>query len=375
MSAISAETLLKRHQKLSETLQADGFAGVILNPSPSLVYFTGMHFHLSERPVVFLYAPGKAPALVLPELEALKTKGLEYELNTFTYPEDPTSWGAAFEKAVASLGINSGRIAVESRNMRYLELGFLQDAMPEAKFVTAEESIAKIRMYKGAEEIAAMRKAAQVAQDALQATMPVIKVGATEREIANELTIQLLKNGSEPEMPFAPIVASGPNSANPHAFPTDRKLQEGDLLIIDWGASVDGYFSDITRTFAIGEVELEFKRIHEITLLANTAARNIAAPGITCGAVDREARDAIEDNNYGEYFNHRTGHGLGMEGHEEPYMRSDNTMPLETGMTFTIEPGIYLAGRGGVRIEDDVLVTEDGLESFTDLPRELITIN
>ena len=375
MPSITAQTLLKRHQKLSETLQADGFAGVVLNPSPSLVYFTGMHFHLSERPVVLLFAPDKPPAMVLPELEALKTQGLDYKLNAFVYGEDPTLWSAAFEQAVASIGLTAGRIAVESRNLRYLELGFLQDVVPGAKFVTAEESIAKLRMYKDAEEITAMRQSARVAQAALQATLPMIKVGTSEREVANELIIQLLKHGSEPEIPFSPIVASGSNSANPHAFPTDRKLREGDLLIIDWGASIDGYYADITRTFAIGAVEEEFERIHEITRLANKAARAIAAPGITCGAVDREARDVIADNGYGDFFTHRTGHGLGLEGHEEPYIRSDNTLPLETRMTFTIEPGIYLAGRGGVRIEDDVLVTESGLESFTDLPRDLIFLS
>ena len=168
MSSISAETLLKRHQKLSETLNADGFAGAVLNPSPSLVYFTGMHFHLSERPVVFLFAPGKSPGTGVAGVGSPEGARI-WNMNSMPlpYPEDPTLWGAAFEKAVEALGLRSGRMAIESRSMRYLELGFLQEVMPEAKFVTAEESIAKIRMYKDAEEVAAMRKAAQVAQACL----------------------------------------------------------------------------------------------------------------------------------------------------------------------------------------------------------------
>jgi Xaa-Pro dipeptidase len=193
----------------------------------------------------------------------------------------------------------------------------------------------------------------------------------TERALAAEITVGLLREGSESQIPFAPIVAPGPNSANPHAFPSDRQLQKGDLLIIDWGANVGGYFSDLTRTFAIGEVDDELQRIAQIVLEANEAARRIAGPGVAAEDVDHAARQVIEDGGYGEFFIHRTGHGLGMEVHEEPYIRAGNSFPLTPGMTFTIEPGIYLPGRGGVRIEDDVVITEHGLRSLSDMPREL----
>jgi len=169
-------------------------------------------------------------------------------------------------------------------------------------------------------------------------------------------------------------VASGPNSASGHAFPTERKLAAGDLLVIDWGASAAGYFADITRTFAVGEVEEELAKVHRIVQEANAAGRAAVRAGATCGSVDDAARSVIQAAGYGEYFIHRTGHGLGMEIHEEPYMRAGNEMVLEPGMTFTIEPGIYLPGRGGVRIEDNMVVTEDGGESLTDLRRELVHI-
>jgi Xaa-Pro dipeptidase len=143
------------------------------------------------------------------------------------------------------------------------------------------------------------------------------------------------------------------------------------MLVIDWGASYNGYISDITRTFAVGEVESEMEQIATIVLQANTAGRLAIRPGVPAGEVDQAARSVIEAAGYGRFFTHRTGHGLGMEGHEEPYIRSGSDLPLAAGMTFTIEPGIYLPDRNGVRIEDDVVVTEQGMESLTDLPREL----
>ena len=201
--------------------------------------------------------------------------------------------------------------------------------------------------------------------------LPLIKIGMSEKEVAAELVLQIFRRGSGVELPFQPIVATGPNSANPHAFPTERKLAKGDLLVIDWGANVDGYFSDLTRTFGVGEVNAEQEKLHSTVQEANTAALETAKPGVTCGDVDKAAREVIEKAGYGEYFVHRTGHGLGMEGHEEPYIRAGNPMPLEPGMTFTIEPGIYVPGENGVRVEDDVVVTEEGLLSLSDMSRGL----
>ena len=216
-----------------------------------------------------------------------------------------------------------------------------------------------------------MRKAVEIAQAALGATLPSIKINMTERELASELVLQLFRAGTDPDMPFSPIVSCGPNSANPHASPTDRRLTPGDLLVIDWGASHRGYCSDITRTFAIGEPAPEETRIAEIVLQANTAAREAARPGVQASSVDFAARNVIDQAGFGKYFIHRTGHGLGMEGHEPPYIRSDNELILQPGMVFTIEPGIYLPERNGVRIEDNVVITDDGSVCLTDLPRDL----
>jgi Xaa-Pro dipeptidase len=277
----------------------------------------------------------------------------------------------AFHKAVQSLGLDGKRIGVEPRQMRLLEFRHVKNGAPEADYPDASEVLASLRLRKEKEEIEAMRRAVKVAQNALEATIPLVKIGMTEKELAAELVTQLLKHGSEPEMPFSPIVSGGPNSANPHASPTGRRLQAGDLLVIDWGATVDGYISDLTRTFAVGEVEAEYEKIHKLVQEANAAGRVAGKPGVPCAAVDKAARDVIESAGYGQYFTHRTGHGIGMESHEEPYMRGDNMQILEPGMAYTVEPGIYLPGRNGVRVEDNMVVTESGSESLSDMPREI----
>lgn len=371
---LTAEIIRARQKKLERAITEAGLDAIALNPGPSLTYLTGLHFHLMERPFLLIFSPGKTPSLVLPELEAPKLEALPFELNAFAYGENPLDWTKAFAGAAHASGVAGKRVGVETRQMRLLEIGFFEEAAAGTKFVPAEDVVAELRMYKDAAEANAMRRAAQVAQKALEATLPLVRIGMDEQELAGELVVQLLRNGSNPRMPFAPIVAAGPNSANPHATPTTRKIRNGDLLLFDWGAAVDDYFSDITRTFAVGDVEPELAKIAGIVKDANTAAREAAKPGVPMKAVDDAARGVITKAGYGPYFTHRTGHGLGMEGHEEPYVRGDNEQRLKTGMTFTIEPGIYLPGRGGVRIEDDVIVTENGLESFTDMPRELARI-
>ena len=360
-----------RLDKLNATLHASGLDSVILNPGPTLTYLTGLHFHLMERPVVLLFAQDQVPAIVIPELELQKVTDLPYKLQVFSYPENPAEWDGVFRKAVQELGLDGKKIGVDPRQLRLLEFRHVRNGAPEADFPDASDVLAQLRLRKDKSEVDAMRRAVQIAQDALEATIPLIKIGITEKELAGELVTQIFKHGSESEMPFSPIVSSGPNSANPHASPTERKLQPGDLLVVDWGAAFSGYISDLTRTFAVGEVDEEYKKIHKIVQEANAAGRAAAKPGVPCAAVDKAARDVIEKAGYGKYFTHRTGHGIGMEGHEEPYMRGDNMQLLEPGMAFTVEPGIYLPGRNGVRIEDNMVVTESGADSLSDMPREI----
>jgi Xaa-Pro dipeptidase len=321
--------------------------------------------------VLVFFTPGAAPIIVLPELEQQKIKSLPYAIQAFPYNEDPSQWEKVVKAAVQAAKLENAHNGVEPRQLRLLEYQLLTDAAPKAKFISAQDSVSSLRIYKDNSELAAMQKAVDIAQNALNATLSLVKIGLSERELATELALQLFIAGCDPELPFAPIVSSGPNAANPHAVPSDRKLASGDLLVIDWGASYHGYFSDITRTFAIGSLEPEVAQIVSTVLEANKVGRETAKPGIPAETVDLAARAVIESAGYGKFFTHRTGHGLGMEAHEDPYIRAGNLLLLEPGMTFTIEPGIYLSRRNGVRIEDDVVITETGAECLTSLPRDV----
>jgi Xaa-Pro dipeptidase len=366
--------MTEKLDRLYTQLDNAGLHAIAVNPGPSLTYLSGLKFHLMERPVVMFFSPKKKPALVLPELELQKTKQLPYPVEVFPYGENPSMWYESFKSAIKNLDLDGKKIGVEPRAMRLLEFRYIEAGAPKADFPDATAPLAALRVRKDADEINRMRRAVKIAQDALEAVLPLIRIGMTEKEAANELVTHLLRCGSEPEMPFSPIVSGGPNSANPHASPTGRRLQRGDLLVIDWGAAFEGYISDLTRTFAVGEVDEEYQKIHAIVQQANAAGRQVGRPGAACADVDRAARKVIEEAGYGAYFTHRTGHGIGMEGHEDPYIRGDNLQLLEPGMAYTVEPGIYLPDRNGVRIEDNLIVTEAGVESLSDMPREIRTV-
>lgn len=367
---------LTRVQRLQQQVAAAKLDAVAVVPGPNMQYLTGLSFHLSERPTVAFFPADGRPVLVVPALEEGKMQQAPYDVRYFTY-DDTSDPARAFAQALEALGAAGKRLGVEGRRMRFLELDLMErSGKTPSEVSNADQVFAQLRMRKDSQELEQMRKAVAIAEQALQATLPTIKPGATEKEIAAELTLQLLRAGSESELPFAPLAATGPNSANPHAFPSDRATRPGDILILDWGAATGGYFSDITRTYHIGGAPLapELEKAYQAVQAANQAGRAAAKPGATGQEVDRAARQVIDKAGLGHYFIHRTGHGLGLEGHEEPDMKEGALMPLEPGMTFTVEPGVYIPGVGGVRIEDDVVITQTGSESLTSLPRELTTL-
>jgi Xaa-Pro dipeptidase len=364
------ETRLQRLRDIQTRADLDCIA---LMPGANLRYLTGLRVRPGERPFVAFFPLEGQPAFVLPALEATHAQErLPLEVQLFPYT-DEEGHEYAFEAAANALGLADRRVAVEFTHMRVMEFRRLEQAAPGVRILATEPWLGTLRTCKDEDELSAMRRAVQIAEEALQDILPEIRPGRTELQIAADLQIALLRRGGV-ELPFAPIVVGGPNSALPHAHAGSRPLQQGDLLTIDWGTSIDGYASDITRTFSIGPITSEFARIHEVVLAANQAGRLAAAPGTTAQAVDRAARQVIAKAGYGQYFVHRTGHGLGLEGHEPPYIVEGNLEQLQVGMTFTIEPGIYLPGMGGVRIEDDVVITEGGSETLTSLPRERMEI-
>ena len=364
----------KRLAHLFQGMQRENLTLTALMPGPNLCYLTGLSFHMMERPILGLFPLNAKPCFILPELEADKGRESRIEAEIITYGEEEASRRAAFTRAEALLDLNAQRIGIERLRMRVFELRLLEAAAPDAAVLPADAALASMRVVKDEQEINAMRRAVSIAQQALAATLPLIRLGMSERELASELIMQTMRAGSQGGIPFDPIVASGPNSALPHATPGDRCLQAKDALLFDWGAQFDGYVSDISRTFALAEADSTLASIHQHVLDANAAARSAARPGISCADVDAAARKVIADAGHAEHFIHRTGHGIGLEGHEHPYISSDNSQQLSPGMTFTIEPGIYLRGQCGVRIEDDMLVTEQSCQSLTDMPRELQVI-
>lgn len=358
-------------EKLIQFMNEQEIDAVAVNAGPSLTYLTGLHFHLMERPVVVVFTKDAPPSIILPELEKAKLEGLSYDVRCFTYGEDPATWKQVFAAACAGLNLAIAKIGVEPRQLRVLEYELLKNALPGADFIDGSPMVAGLRALKGHDEIECMQKAVKIAEEALEATLPLIKIGVDEKEIATELFLQLMKHGSETSLPFSPIVAGGPNGANPHSTPGARKLMNGDLLIIDWGARFNGYASDLTRTFGIGELGDTAKEIHHLVHMANRAGRQAGGIGVPCEQIDRATRQIIEAGGYGRYFTHRTGHGIGLECHEDPYIREGNSQQLEVGMAYTVEPGIYLPGKNGVRIEDDVVITAQGARSLSTMSREL----
>ncbi|HET89871.1 MAG TPA: aminopeptidase P family protein [Chloroflexi bacterium] len=356
-----------RLSRLIEQASAAGFHAAGLMPGPNLFYLTGLSFHLSERPVVALFPVQGTPAIVLPALEAAKIETTTVEMTPFPYT-DEEGHTDAFQRACAALELRDRVIGVEALRMRLLEVRLLERYAPGSRILPAEDVLAELRMCKDEQELTHMRRAVSRVEAALGATMRQVKAGMTEREVAGLLTMHMLQAGGE-ALAFEPIVVAGPNAASPHAVPSDRAIQPGETIVVDCGVTVGGYASDITRTFAIGELAPELAAVYEAVRAANEAGRAAAGPGVPAENVDRAARQVIEAAGYGPHFIHRTGHGLGLETHEPPYIVAGNQRRLQPGMTFTVEPGIYLPGRGGVRIEDDVVITDDGAASLTTFPR------
>lgn len=368
-----------RIARLTQAMQEQGLAAVAIMPSSNLRYLTGLTFHPSKRLTLALFpADGSAPRFVLPALEVSSARAhslVPLQLYSWSDAEGPLE---ALRSALASIRPSAAgqTIGVEYTAMRVMELRALEECAPGITTVDATPILAGMRMVKDADELAAMAQAARIVEVALRETIAQIKPGMTERELSSICSNAILAAGGEGES-FENIVASGPNSANAHHTNSDRPFQVGDLILIDCGAVYGGYASDITRTVALGEPGPEARKIYDLVLRANAAGRAAVRPGATGEDVDRAARTVIEEGGYGAYFVHRTGHGLGLEinpCHEPPDMVAGNTQPLAVGTTFTVEPGIYLEGVGGVRIEDDVVVTEDGHRSLTGFERELIVL-
>ena len=262
------------------------------------------------------------------------------------------------------------KIAFESNNLSYADFKKYSDSLKSIEFLTTKNIIEQIRMVKDKNEIIKMKKAAQIATESLKEVFEIIKPGMRELDIASELAYTMRKKGAQKEA-FETIVVSGERSSLPHGKPSEKKIDEGELITIDMGANYQNYNSDITRTIVIGKESQKQKEIFSIVLEAQKAALEIIKPGLKCSEVDSVARNIIEKKGYGKNFGHGLGHGVGLDIHEMPRVSFNDDTILLPGMVVTIEPGIYLPKFGGVRIEDSILITEEGYEILTWFPKIL----
>lgn len=356
-----------RRAKLTQSVQnADAIA---LVPGANLKYYTGLNLHTSERPIIAL-VQGEHLSLIIPALEVPQVHArpdLEAQLFIWT---DTEGYQGAFEAAVAALGLADATVAIDDKSMRLFEWMGFEAVESTIRRHPVGTDLLLIRQQKDAGELAALREACKRSESAFDALLAWVKPGMTEREIGLKLDSLLIEHGCQ-GLSFESLVQTGPNSALPHGGVTDRALQPGEFLLVDWGGRYEGYPADLTRTVVYGTPSAEMQKIHDTVVAANRAGVAACKPGARCGDVDKAARDVIEAAGYGEYFIHRTGHGLGLEVHELPQIASGVDAPLTVGSVFTVEPGIYVPGLGGVRIEDNVVITETGVEELTSFRRQI----
>ena len=274
---------MKNIEQLRKLMNENSLTGLVVVPGPNMSYLTGSKFHLSERPVVLVLEMDKS-TFILPELESSKISKFDSDSITYNDEDGPEGAFRMFAK-----NQTFSKLGVESRTIRHLELDLLQKTGISSDFVDSIDIFAQLRMTKSDDELSSMKTAVKIAEKSLENILGKIKPGMTEKEFASDLVIELLRNGSDSELPFSPIVASGVNAANPHHFPTDKPFEIGDLIIIDWGANYKGYFSDITRTFAIGnEIDSKLLSAYKAVKNANSSARNLAKSGVKAGLMPLE---------------------------------------------------------------------------------------
>jgi len=358
-------TRLGQCQKL---MSEKGIDIVFLAPGPNMYYLGGFLEEPGERLLALIVPQSGDPQFIVPEL-------YQEQVRSFSWVESLISWKDG-EDQVALLSNTMRRIlkrqptiAVDTRMWsRFLVM--LLAAAPDARYEDAGSVMYELRIRKSSQEIELMAKAAEIADAAFTQTIEECRAGMTEHEVAAKIIYEMRKLGAD-GVAFEPVVGSGPNSALPHYRSGDRKLQRGDFVVLDYGCLYRGYNSDITRTVAMETCDAEREKVYSVVRSAQEEAYQRTFTGIEAQNVDKVARDLIENAGYGRFFIHRTGHGIGLEIHEEPYIVAGNSLKLAEGMTFSIEPGIYIPGQYGVRIEDIVVMETEKARRLNKCSRDL----
>lgn len=365
LTTLPAMDVAGRIPRVRERFEAAGIAGLLVTRLPNVRYLTGF--------------TGSAGMLLITATDALLVTDGRYKDQS---AEQIAAAGAPARVGVgttqskqseilreAAAGID--RLGLEAHGVSWAQQRAFGDWFPDAELVATEHLVEDFRMVKDPGEVARVQAACAIADDALADTLPMLRDQPTERDFALRLEFAMRERGAS-GVSFDAIVASGPNAAMPHARPSDRTIVPNELVVIDFGCIVDGYCSDMTRTVSVGDPGPEARHLWDTVLLSQRAGRDAVAVGVECSAVDRACRDIIDDAGWGDEFVHGTGHGVGLEIHEDPRVAATSSGTLASGHVVTVEPGVYLPGVGGVRIEDTVVVTADGPVALTEFPKDLV---
>ncbi|WP_285116009.1 aminopeptidase P family protein [Leifsonia sp. fls2-241-R2A-40a] len=366
MQEITARHFAERLERGARQAQAAGFDGLVVAPGPDLAYFADyLPVATTERITLLVIPADGEPTMLVPALErggAAETRAAgAIRL---------ADWADGDDEYVPAAGLlrPDGRYAISDATWAMHLLG-LQEKLPSARFAAISNALPLLRAVKTEDEVDRLAAAGAAADATFEDVLRLPFAGRTELQLAAELD-RLLREHGHSQVDFT-IVAAGPNGADPHHEPGDRIIAEGDTVVLDFGGLLDGYGSDTTRTVHVGEPTDEEHEVFEVVKAAQQTAFEAVAVGVPCQEIDRVARRVIREAGYGEFFIHRVGHGIGVTTHEPPYLVEGEERPIEAGMCFSIEPGIYLPGRFGVRIEDIVVAAEDGGHRLNNSSREL----
>jgi Xaa-Pro dipeptidase len=360
---------MRRIEKVQDKMRQAGFDYLILGPSSNMFYFSGLETTADERLQLVIVPASGQPAAVLPEMyqeKAAAVIGGRFPLLTWSDQQDPLE----LVKNTAPQR-SARRIAVDD-TLRAAHFLGIMEVFPGCAFEPASRVVDTLRVFKDDQELALMARSGDLADQVMEKVQAEIRPGLSEKELA--LFIEITFKQLSDDISFKPIVASGPHGASPHHSTGSRKFMQGDFIVVDCGGTVNGYCSDITRTFCLGKATGEMKKVYQAVLDANEKAFEAVDNGCTAEKADAAAREAITGAGYGPYFIHRTGHGIGLDVHEAPYLVEGNGAALLPGMVFSIEPGIYLPGNFGVRIEDVVAVTGNGARRLNSFNRDLVEL-
>ncbi|MDQ0484555.1 M24 family metallopeptidase [Guptibacillus hwajinpoensis] len=360
----------QRLEKFSNWLKETEQTFAFVHSSSNVFYLSDFECEPHERLLGLFIFPDHDPFLVLPGMEVDQARDAGWEHEIIGHGDADNPWDM-IHTALRNRGIiEATKVAIEKETLSFGRAEEVMKRYPSVTFTSAEDKLNELRLIKDTKELEVLKKAAALADFGVETGVKALREGCTEMEVLATIEYELKKKGIR-EMSFSTMVLFGEKAGQPHGNPGDRKLKKGDLVLFDLGVVLDGYCSDITRTVAFQEVNEKQKEIYDIVLNAQLQTLKISKPGTRLGDLDITARKVISKAGYGDYFPHRIGHGIGIDVHEYPSMSENNDSLLVEGMTYTIEPGIYLPEVGGVRIEDDVLVTKSGYETLTKYPKEL----